>query len=119
MKPRETGLNQKLITPDFTVNCGPRPAPAHIVRQVESEAQALEISIRAGRHKLDYIAACIGKKRSYVSRMQNGSCPIPDKLVNPLCVATGTNLLQQFIDLHDALNGPCPVNRLAESLRAA
>lgn len=116
---RETGLNQKVLTPDFKANCGPKPAPPHIVRQVESEAQALAISIRAGRHKLDYIAACIGKTRSYVSRMQNGSAPIPDKLVGPLCTATGSQLLQQFIDLHDALNGYCPVNRLADSLRAA
>lgn len=118
MKPRETGLNQKLLTPDFTVNCGPRPAPAHIVRQVESEAQALEISIRAGRHKLDYIAACIGKKRSYVSRMQRGSAPIPEKLVKPLCVATGSLLLKQVIDMHEALNGPCPINRLASQMVA-
>lgn len=101
----------------FGVHREPKPAPAHILRQIESEAQALAVSVLAGHHKLDYIAACIGKSRSYVSRMQNGSCPIPHKLVGPLCAATGTTLLRQYIDWQRALQSHCPVNRLAESLR--
>lgn len=94
-------------------------APAQVLRQVESKAQALAISIMAGHHKLDYVAACIGKSRSYVSRMQTGSAPIPDRLVGPLCAATGSNLLLQFIDLQRAMEGQCDVSRLATLLRAA
>ena len=70
-------------------------------------------------HKLAYIAACIGKSESYVCRMANGERPIPAKLVRPLCVATGSNLLAQYVRLQLALNGTDPVALLAEQLRAA
>ena len=101
----------------FGVHRGPKPADARILRQVESEAQALAVAIRAGGHKLDYVANCIGKSRSYVSRLQTGSAPIPDRLVDPLCAATGTNLLRQFIDLQRAIEGIGEVERLAAMLR--
>ena len=72
---------------------------------------------RNSGHKLDYIAACIGKSRAYVSRLQSGKRPIPHKLIGPLCAATGSNLLLQFIDLQRALDGVCEVERLACLLR--
>jgi hypothetical protein len=90
-----------------------------VLRQVESEAQALAISIRAGGHKLAYIAAAIGKSVAYVSRLRSGKRPIPDRLVGPLCAATGSNLLRQFLDLQRALEGVCEVERLAGLLREA
>lgn len=111
--------NENSLRLAFGVHRGPQDAPSKIVRQVESDAQALAISIRAGHHKLEYVASCIGKSVAYVSRMQNGERPIPDKLVGPLCAATGSNLLRQYRDLQAALNEVCEVTRLAELLRAA
>lgn len=98
----------------------PVDAPAKVVGQLESDAQALRVSIRAGNHKLQYIADRIGKSKSYVSRMQNGSAPIPDRLVRPLCAATGSNLLRQYRDLQYALDGAMDhVRALADQLRRA
>lgn len=111
--------NQKSLKLAWGVHHGPVDAPAKLLRQVDSEAQALAVAIRAGGHKLDYIAACIGKSRAYVSRLQSGKRPIPHKLIGPLCAATGSNLLRQFIDLQRALDGVCEVERLAELLREA
>lgn len=110
---------QKDLRLIWGVHNAPKDAPAKVVRQVESEAQALAISMAAGQHKLEYVAACIGKSQGYVSRMRTGERPIPHKLVSPLCSATGSNLLRQYIDLQRALEGDCDVTRLAEMLRAA
>lgn len=109
--------NQKSLSLAWGVHRGPTDAPAKLLRQVDSEAQALAVAIRAGGHKLDYIAACIGKSRAYVSRLQSGKRPIPHKLIGPLCAATGSNLLRQFIDLQRALDGVCEAERLACLLR--
>ena len=119
MKLRETTCTQAVFPLAFGMHKAAKDAPAKVVRQIETEAQALAVAIRAGGHKLDYIAACIGKSRSYVSRMQNGSAPIPDRLVSPLCAATWSNLLRQVIALQSALNEVCPVDRLASLLRSA
>lgn len=119
MKLPETPCNQNSLRLAFGVHNAPTDAPAKVVRQVESEAQALAVSIAAGSHKLDYVAACIGRSRSYVSRMQTGSAPIPGRLVGPLCAATGSNLLRQYIELQRALSGESDVQRLAGLLRAA
>src|SRR5690554_6668701 len=89
----------------FGVHHAPTNAPANVLRLIESEAQALDVCIRAGSHKAAYIAACIGKSEGYVSRLRKGERPIPHKLVGPLCAATGSNLLRQFIDLQRAMSG--------------
>lgn len=115
-----TDGNQIPMRLAFGVHNAPRNAPVHILRQVESEAQALAVSILAGHHKLEYIGACIGKSKGYVSRLQNGKRTIPDKLVGPLCAATGSNLLQQFRDLQAALQAQdAPARRLANLLAVA
>lgn len=103
----------------FGVHHAPRSAPESVLRLIESEAQALDVSIRAGNHKGAYIAACIGKSEGYVSRLRKGERPIPHKLVGPLCAATGSNLLRQYIALQRALRGTCEAERLAEMMRAA
>lgn len=113
-----TGI-QKTLPLAFGVHNAPVDAPAKVLRQIESETQALAVSIAARHHKLDYIAACIGKSRGYVSRMQSGKRAIPDKLVGPLCAATGSNLLRQFRQLQTALGEVCEVERLADMLRNA
>lgn len=119
MKLRETSCTQAALPLAFGVHHAPVDAPTQVVRQVESDAQALVVSILAGNHKLDYIAACIGKSRSYVSRMQTGSAPIPDRLIGPLCAATGSNLLRQHRAMQRALDGQSVAERLAELMRAA
>lgn len=115
----QTPANQQSLSLAFGVHRAPTNAPAKVVRQIESEAQALAVSIRAGSHKLAYIAACIGKSVPYVSQMQKGKRPIPHRLVGPLCAATGTNLLRQYLDLQRALEAPCEVSRLAALMGAA
>ena len=45
----------------FGVHHAPRSAPQKVLRQIDTEAQALAVSIAAGGHKLAYVAACIGK----------------------------------------------------------
>lgn len=115
----QTPANQSSLPLAFGVHRGPTDAPAKVVRQVESEAQALAISIRAGGHKLAYVAACIGKSVPYVSQMQTGQRPIPSRLVGPLCAATGTNLLRQYLDLQRALDAPCEIARLVALMGAA
>lgn len=119
MNPHEPSCTQGHLRLAFGAHHAAKDAPAKVLRQVENEAQALAVSIRAGGHKLEYVAACIGKSRSYVSRMQTGSAPIPGRLVGPLCAATGSNLLRQYMDLQRAIEGQCEVSRLAELLRAA
>ncbi|MFK3845310.1 hypothetical protein [Stenotrophomonas sp. NPDC078853] len=114
----ETLGNQKELRLAFGVHHAPKDASPQIVRQIETAAQALAVMIRAGHHKLDYVAACIGKTKSYVSRMQNGVRPIPEKLIGPLCAATGSNLLRQFLNLQAALEGICEVERLADLMRS-
>lgn len=119
MKRHETPCNQGLLPLAFGMHKAPVDAPPKVVRQIETEAQALAVSIAAGGHKLDYVAACICRSRSYVSRMQTGSAPIPHRLIGPLCAATGSNLLRQFMDLQRALDGIDDVQRLAALMRAA
>lgn len=103
----------------FGVHRAPKDAPPNVLRQVETAAQALAVSIAAGNHKLDYVALCIGKSRAYVSRMQSGKRAIPERLVGPLCAATGSNLLRQFLVLEARVAECCPVRRLADALRSA
>ncbi len=111
--------NQASLSLAFGVHRAPVDAPAHVVRQVTSEAQALAVSILAGGHKLECVALRINKSVSYVSRLQNGRRPIPDRLVSPLCAATGSNLLRQFQAMQKALEGECEVARLSTLMARA
>lgn len=114
-----TNGNQMKLGLAFGVHHAPVAAPAKVVRQVETAAQALAISIAAAGCKLDYIGACVGKSRAYVSRLQNGKRPIPARLVIPLCAATGSLLLRQFLELESALETVNDIERLARMLREA
>ena|SRR5690625_3637382 len=114
-QPLATTGNQSSLPLAFGVHHAPKDAPRNVLRLIESEAQALAVSIAAGHHKLDYIGACVGKSRGYISRLQTGARPIPRKLVDPLCAATGSNLLRQYINLDVALD---EVERLAAMLRS-
>lgn len=104
----------------FGVHSAPVDAPAKILRQIESEAQAIAVSISACGFKLAYVGACLGKSEGYVSRLRAGKRPMPDKLVGPFCAATGTNLLRQWRDVQAAIehDEKREVARLASMLRA-
>ena len=108
---------QKNLPLAFGAHHAAKDAPAKLVRQVDSEAQALAVSMAAAGHKVEYIAACIGKSHTYVSRMRSGKRPIPHKLIRPLCAATGSNLLAQYLALEMAMGEVCDVTRLAMELR--
>lgn len=114
-----TGKRNMELRLAFGVHRAPKAAPQLVLRQISSPAQALAVAMKSGGHKLAYVAACIGMDESYVSRMRNGKRPIPDKLIAPLCAATGSNLLRQFHDLQAALGEVSEVSRLADLLRAA
>lgn len=103
----------------FGVHRAPTNAPQRIVGECESAARALAVSIAAGHHKLEYIAACVGKSRSYISLLQSGKRPIPERLIDPLCAATGTNLLRQYVQLRRAFAQVDETERLAALLRSA
>lgn len=96
-----------------------KDAPSKVIRQLENEAQALAVAMQAGGHKLASVAAAIGRSEGYVSRLRAGKRPIPDKLIAPLCAATGSNLLAQYRALQAALGDVCDVQRLAVMLRDA
>lgn len=115
----QSTVKQNKLQLAFGVHHAPKDAPAKLLRQIESDAQALAVSMRAGGHKLAYIAACIGKSEAYVCQMRRGVRPIPGALVGPLCAATGTNLLAQYRALCAALEPGGEVDRLAAMLRAA
>lgn len=112
----QADANQLPLALAYGVHRAPQNAPADVLRLIRSESHALQVSIKARHHKLAYIAAVIGKSVPYVSQMQTGQRAIPDRLVGPLCAATGSNLLKQYIDLQRALSGEglgmCPVQLL-------
>ncbi len=116
------GNTQTELRLAFGVHRAPADAPAKLLRQIESEAQALAVAMQAGGHKLASIAKAVGKSEGYVSRLRAGKRPIPSRLVGPLCAATGSNLLRQYLDLQAALADNCArreVERLAGLLREA
>jgi hypothetical protein len=116
-----TAGTQSELALAFGVHRAPRQAAEAVLRQIESEAHALEVSIAAGHHKLAYVAACIGKSEGYVSRLRSGERPIPERLVGPLCAATGSTLLAQYRARQEAIEATHrdQVNRLAALLRSA
>jgi plasmid maintenance system antidote protein VapI len=99
----------------FGVHHAPKDAPRKLLMLVDSPAQALRVSIAAKHHKLAYVAAVIGKSEGYVSRLAAGKRHIPAALVRPLCAATGSNLLAQWLALQD--DAAADELRLAEMLR--
>jgi hypothetical protein len=116
-------LKLKLIA---SMHPAPKDAPSHLIRQIETEAQAIAVSMRACGAKLAYIAASLGKSESYISRIRSGERPVPHWFVEPFCYITGTNLLKQFIAFQTALaevqRDPSPrerVARLAKLMEAA
>lgn len=99
----------------------PCDAPAHVVRQVESDAMALNVSIEMAGLRANDVARILGRSETYISRMRSGERAIPAALVEPICNCTGTNLLKQVRALFLALRNDqqARVSRLASELRSA
>ena len=117
---------QKYIPLLSSMHREPKPAPAAVLRQIDSEHLAVAVAIKSCGFKLAYIAASLGKSESYISLIRSGKRPMPRKLVSDFCRITGTTLLQQYLDLQDALAEITQTRtldqhaeRLAAQLRAA
>ncbi len=96
----------------------PENACHRVLRQVDSEAQAVAVSMHG--HKLAGYAAQLGISVPYLSRIASGQRDVPAWFVEPFCYATGTNLLKQYRALQEHLSGTQDVIRnLALQLRRA
>ena len=80
--------------------------------------KALAVAMKAGGHKGAYIAACVGCDESYVSLMRRCKRPITERLIGPLCAATGSNLLRQVAHAMEAMADD-EEGRMAAMLRDA
>lgn len=84
-------------------------APANVVRQCESVAQAIDVAMRASGSKNAYVAACVGLSENYVGKLRRGERPLPsdtlkrERFVAAFCLATGSKLLRQYLALQSAL----------------
>ena len=107
----------------------PKPAPRVILRQMDTEAQAIDVSIRMAGFKAGFIAASMGLSDAYVSMLRNGKRRIPkegpkrEAFIAEFCRITGTCLLAQAIrqaeQEADELSQAQINERLAAQLRAA
>lgn len=86
------------------------PAPANATNQLlamcASEADAIQVALRAcaGHHlSQNKIASSFGISKGYMSEIKTGTKPMPDWMVRPFCYLTGSNIVQQYRDLQEAL----------------
>jgi hypothetical protein len=80
----------------------PLDAPAKIVRQCETATMAMQVSLQASGLKLLACATKLRISESYLSRLINlkhsESGELPEWFVSAFCWATGTRLLEQWIE---------------------
>lgn len=104
----------------------PKNAPDALVRRVETDEQAIAVSIAASGLKQGYIAAAMGRSPAWLSRVKTGSLDLDDRQALRFCAVTGSNLLLQVRALREALaeiNGQLDaaetIRRYAAELRRA
>lgn len=104
----------------------PANAPAALVRRVETDEQAIAVSIAASGLKQAYIAARMGRSAPWLSRIKGGTLELDDRQAVMFCAVTGSNLLLQVRALREALaeiNGQLDaaetIRRYAAELRRA
>lgn len=96
----------------------PADAPRSVLAMCESETDALLAALAMrGRRSRSWFARALGISRSYFSEITSGTKPVPEWLVVPFCILTGSNLLSQYRDLQRALR--LVTDREAESARIA
>lgn len=81
----------------------PKAAPDAVISCIETCSQAVALAIQFSRLKQAYVAAQLGISPAYLSMIRAGKRPLPDALVLPLCLITGSLVVRQFIDLQAAL----------------
>lgn len=80
----------------------PKAAPPKVLRQVETVAQAIDVSIRMCGFKAAYVAGSLGVSEAYVSMLRKGLRPLPAGLrgrnfVTEFCRITQSSLLEQVL----------------------
>ncbi len=94
-------LNREL--PFLAALPAPKNAPDALVRRVETDEQAIAVSITASGLKQSYIAAALGRSAPWLSRIRHGSLHLTDAQAVRFCAVTGSNLLLQVRALREAL----------------
>ena len=104
----------------------PANAPDALVRRIETDEQAIAVSIAACGLKQSYIAAAMGRSAPWLSRVRHGSLRLTDEQAVRFCALTGSNLLRQVRALREALaeirgelDAAETIRRYAEELRRA
>lgn len=104
----------------------PTNAPDAVVRRVESDSQAVAVSIAASGLKAGYIAAALGRSPAWLSRVKGGELGMSEAQAQRFCVVTGSRLLLQVRALREALaeirgqlDAAETIRRLAAELRRA
>ena len=101
-------------------------APDALVRRIETDQQAIAVSIAACGLKQSYIAAAMGRSAPWLSRIKGGSLHMTQAQAVRFCAVTGSNLLLQVRALREALaeirgelDAAETIRRYAEELRRA
>jgi hypothetical protein len=82
----------------------PTDAPSSALSMCQSESEALLVALsNRGKRTRSWFAKALGISRSYFSEITSGTKAIPDWMIVPICVLTGTNILAQYRDLQRAL----------------
>ncbi len=83
----------------------PINAPSQIISQCRNAQDALSASLiaKGSNYTASWFAKRLGVSGAYLSQLRHGVKPIPQWMIQPVCYLTGTNLLQQYIDLQAAL----------------
>jgi hypothetical protein len=81
----------------------PVDAELHHVGMCRSAHDAVAVSLLTSRVPAKRVAQYLEVTEATISQIKRGVRPVRDWMVKPFCYATGTNLLQQYIDLQNAL----------------
>lgn len=106
--------------PFLSILPAPVNAPADLVRRIDTDAQALAVSLIGMKH--GYVAASLGISHAYLSQMVHGRA-VPEWMVTPFCHLVGSRLLAQVRALRDAQDfaagiEAAAIRRMAAELRA-
>ena len=84
----------------------PVNAPSQLLAMCVNESDAIQVALRAcaGRRRSQNQLAkqlCISK--GYLSEIKKGEKPMPEWMIRPFAYLTGSNIVQQYRDLQEAL----------------
>lgn len=90
-----------------------------LVRQCDTPRRAMRVALKSAGMKRLVCARMLGISESYLCRIVNGRQPMPEWFVPAFCWATGSLLLQQFLDGQDDTEAALESRLVAASRRAA